>query len=417
MRRAIRVDSFAADPSLAAGEVGVPPALAAALLGPRFRADGLVALLRAHPVLVVRERPSSPHLVVALRPVLRAAVSLHPVRLRHVAADDWEPRPFCVVMPFHVSARRALLTRTNDPPPPPRRAAEAAAALGATASLCLDDLRAPPGKADALAEAERAAAAVQEHYLEGVITDDERHHKIVDVWSCAVEKVCFALSPSRRPGDARPDLHARLRALCDRGVMGSQDAMRLAGMGYLLARPDRSIAELPVRRSLAEGLTGHEFFLSATAARRATTERGAREARADRLLVRLARRLRGVRITEDDCGATEGIRLRASGWQEPLAFAPRLRGRVPVADIARPDTGEPLARRGVPLDEPAARELALHGVTVEVRSPATCRAKRGVCRACMGPLGANERHAGLAAALRVAHHARFLTGRTLHIGC
>lgn len=411
-RKAIRVDTCAADPTLDPRSLGVPPALAAALLGARSLVDA-AALLPSHPVLVVRERPSSPRHVLALRPVLRDAVALHPTRLAHLLDGAGEPLPFLLVMPRRDDARAALAARVGDDPPLDHRAEEAVAALGAESSLCLDDLAAPPEKAALVAEAERAAAAVYAHYLEGVLLDAERHHKFVDVWSYAAAGVRDAL----RRSTARP--RGRLRALAEAGAAAPDAVLLIAGMRGVCARPGGSCFELPVRRSLAEGLTGHEFFLTASAARRRRAESVAREARSDALLRRLARRLGGVRVTEDDCGATDGVRLQKAPDREDAEahFASRLRGRVPVADPLDPRTGEAVARAGAALDEATARVVAASVGAVEVRSPAACRARAGVCRVCMGPLGAGERHAGLAVALRVGHAARFMTHRAFHIGC
>jgi DNA-directed RNA polymerase subunit beta' len=130
------------------------------------------------------------------------------------------------------------------------------------------------------------------------------------------------------------------------------------------------------------------------------------------------RRLGKVRVTEEDCGAVEGIRIRRVAYHYAGApFKRLLRGRVLVADVVDPYSSQVLARAGIPLDDAAATSLVSWPDEVEVRSPATCRARDGVCRLCMGPLDTRERHAGLAVALRVAHVARFMTRRAFHVGC
>jgi hypothetical protein len=411
-RKALRVDACATDPTLDVRSVGVSPALAAALLGRAGEAlDVIEALLATHPVLLVRERPTSPRHVVALRPVIREAVSLHPSRLLHLVDDDGEVQPLLVVMPLRDEARAALLARVDHDVPLSNRRGEAVAALGAEASLCLDDLAAPPEKRAIVAEAERRAAAVHDRYLEGVLLDRERHRSLIYLWADASNNIGRTLSERVGP-------HGRLRALRQAGVVSPHHALILVGMRGVCARPDGSYCELPIRRSLAEGYTSHEFFVTATEARRQLAEAQAREARSDALLRRLVRRLGKVRVTEEDCGAVEGIRIRRVAYHYAGApFKRLLRGRVLVADVVDPYSSQVLARAGIPLDDAAATSLVSWPDEVEVRSPATCRARDGVCRLCMGPLDTRERHAGLAVALRVAHVARFMTRRAFHVGC
>jgi hypothetical protein len=338
-RKALRVDACATDPTLDVRSVGVSPALAAALLGRAGEAlDVIEALLATHPVLLVRERPTSPRHVVALRPVIREAVSLHPSRLLHLVDDDGEARPLLVVMPLGDEARAALLARVDDDVPLSNRRGEAVAALGAEASLCLDDLAAPPEKRAILAEAERRAAVVWEEHLVSVITEYERHIKVIDAWHGASEHVSRALFPTlyQRGPSSRP--RGRLCALVEAGAVARDHASWLAGMRGFVTRADGALFEVPVRRSLAEGLRAHEFFSTTFAARRTLAERQAQAVRSDALLRQLAQRLAGVRVTEEDCGATTGRRLRrADGGGEFAEFVRRLRGRVPVADVTDPE--------------------------------------------------------------------------------
>lgn len=417
-RKALRVDACAADPTLDVRALGVPPALAAALLGRAGEAlDVIEALLATHPVLVVRERPTSPRHVVALRPVIHGAVALHPSRLAHVLGDARDAS-LLVLMPLRGEARAALLARVDDDHTLSDRRADAAAALGAEASLCLDDLAAPAEKRALVAEAEVSSAAVWEQYLEGVITEPERHNKLVDTWAYVASRVGDALLPPAWMRGPSPPPRGRLRALVEAGGVARGTACLLAGMRGLATRADGSVFDAPVRRSLAEGLTAHEFFATTFGSRRGFAELQAREARSDALLRRLARRLAGVGVTEGDCGATTGLRLRrVSGPDDLAAFARRLRGRVPVADVIDPGRPEVIAPGGVAITADVARTLAERRGEVEVRSPAACRARGGVCRVCMGPLDARERHAGLAAALRFGDAARLLTLRSFQVGC
>lgn len=444
LRVAPCVDGCVPDPTLDLDAVGVSLDLAAVLLGrrvhdhlvesgrardlrdavelcevePAARRAAVEALLPRHPVALVREAATTPWHVAALRPTLRdATLALHPARLSHLCADeDLRVSPVFAVMPYGRVARASLASRVGEAPSlPPARGALARWRRGEVAldvSLCLDDLR-PATERDAIVDGARARVAeVEAQFDEGVITCDERYNKVVDLWSEAVERVHQAWRTSTPAGHP-------LRALEAAGVVGASTARALVSTRGLFARPDGEIREVPALRSLADGATPHEFFVAAVAARCGHTARDARRARADDLLRRLARRLSGTRVTEPDCGASRGVEItRGDGGYDETRFARRLRGRAPVADVVDPRDGAVLARRGVTLDDGAARAIdasSLDGVIV--RSPALCGARGGLCAVCAGPADPRERHAGLAAALRIGHLARSLERRVFHIGC
>src|SRR6202044_2337926 len=50
-------------------------------------------------------------------------------------------------------------------------------------SIGIDDMVIPAGKAGLVKEAEKAAIAVQQQYLDGAITNGERYNKVVEIWS------------------------------------------------------------------------------------------------------------------------------------------------------------------------------------------------------------------------------------------
>lgn len=407
---------------------------------PEVALDALDALSATHPVALVREAPESTDHVVALRPFVCAgdAVRLHPCHTARVSRDE-ELAPFLVLLPTTERARAELraLAAQGRVAAPTRvarlglhlagRAVEQDAdamtqwALGLEAadrsglSLSIDDLVPAPSKAALVAEARAQVAAVTDQYWEGMITDDERYNKIVDLWAFAAERIAQELTQVR--GDS-----VALRAMVESGAAGSaQNVRQMAGMRGLFAWPSGEIIPEPVEHNLREGVTPHEFMRVVFGARSGLVTANDRDARRAALHRGLGRALETQRAVIEDCGATRGLALRprCEYAEDARSFAARLVGRTLAEDVTHPDTGAALAARGAVIDATLAEVLVgaeLDAVTV--RSPVACRARGGVCRVCLGPSGEREAHEGLAAALALVSGAAKIKGtRTFHVGC
>ena len=169
---------------------------------------------------------------------------------------------------------------------------------------------------------------------------------------------------------------------------------QLGGMRGLMADPSGRIIDVPVRSNFREGMTVLEYFISTHGARKGLADTALRTADSGYLTRRLVDVAQDVITREDDCGTEEGswiIRERVE----------RREGRVPAAP-RRPARRGPAARsagqvkKGERADAPRRAQRADHrggraarideaGVDeVLVRSPLTCEARYGVCRACYG---------------------------------
>ena len=130
-------------------------------------------------------------------------------------------------------------------------------------------------------------------------------------------------------------------------------------------------------------------------------------------------------ITLEDCGTPKGITKgeidNGHGVEANLAQA--IRGRVSRINIVDPLTGEVVVRDNEMITLAAARKLEEMRIdNIPVRSPMTCEASRGVCRACYGmdlatgqlvELGAAV---GIIAAQSIEVPRTPLARRTFHIG-
>ena len=135
------------------------------------------------------------------------------------------------------------------------------------ASMGLKDMIRPADKDDVIAKARQDAEKVQAQFQQGVITDGERHNKVVDIWSAATEKVGEDLyktidrnvsAENPNPTELNP-----VFMMVDSKARGSKLQIRqLAGMRGLMANPSGDIIERPITASFREGLSVLEYFTS-----------------------------------------------------------------------------------------------------------------------------------------------------------
>ena len=66
-------------------------------------------------------------------------------------------------------------------------------ATQAAVSISVDDLKVPEAKQDLLGQAEELITATEESYRLGVITEVERHTKVIDTWTDTNERLVAAV--------------------------------------------------------------------------------------------------------------------------------------------------------------------------------------------------------------------------------
>ncbi len=144
-------------------------------------------------------------------------------------------------------------------------------ATRAGVSIGIDDMLIPDEKKGILGEAEQEVLEIQEQYQSGLVTAGERYNKVVDIWSRTNERIAKAMMETigtEKVEDAEGKTVDQksmnsLYIMADSGARGSQAQIRqLAGMRGLMARPDGSIIETPIKANFREGLNVQEYFNS-----------------------------------------------------------------------------------------------------------------------------------------------------------
>ncbi len=308
-------------------------------------------------------------------------------------------------------------------------------ATRAGVSIGIDDMLIPDEKKGILSEAEAEVLEIQEQYQSGLVTAGERYNKVVDIWSRTNERIAKAMMETigtdkvvNAKGEeiAQKSMNS-LYIMADSGARGSQAQIRqLAGMRGLMARPDGSIIETPIKANFREGLNVQEYFNSTHGARKGLADTALKTANSGYLTRRLVDVAQDVVITEDDCGTIHGLTMTpiVEGGDVVEPLRDRVLGRVVAEDVFLPGNDEdPVVTRNTLLDEGWVQKLEDAGVqTIKVRSTITCESSFGVCSHCYGRDLARGHlvnigeSVGVIAAQSIGEPGTQLTMRTFHIG-
>ena len=309
-------------------------------------------------------------------------------------------------------------------------------------SICMDDMIIPSRKREIVKRANGEMQEAQQQYRNGLLTEDERYNKSVDLWDKASEEISremmreLSFEPVRdaltgetilQEGEAQmQDSFNSLYMMADSGARGSQTQMKqLAGMRGLMAKPDGRIMETAITANFREGLTVLQYFLSTHGARKGLSDTALKTANSGYLTRRLVDVAQDTVVTTDDCGTKEGIVLRAvlMGGEVVVPLADRVLGRVLAKEVLHPQTNQTLYPAGKLIDEAEVAVLADVGVDeAVVRSPVKCKLPHGLCAQCYGrDLGRGHmvqlgEAVGVVAAQSIGEPGTQLTMRTFHIG-
>ncbi|WP_028110711.1 DNA-directed RNA polymerase subunit beta' [Ferrimonas futtsuensis] len=302
-------------------------------------------------------------------------------------------------------------------------------------SVGIDDMVVPEAKKTIIEAAEEEVTEIQEQFQAGLVTAGERYNKVIDIWASANEKVSKAMMENlkteiviNRDGEEEDQgSFNSIFMMADSGARGSAAQIRqLAGMRGLMAKPDGSIIETPIKVNFKEGLSVADYFISSHGARKGLADTALKTANSGYLTRRLVDVAQDLVIIENDCGSEQGLTVKPliEGGDVVEPLRERVLGRVIARDVIKPGTeDEVLLPRNTLLDEKMCDILEEHSVDeVEVRSVITCETDFGVCAHCYGRdlarghiVGKGEA-IGVVAAQSIGEPGTQLTMRTFHIG-
>ncbi len=283
----------------------------------------------------------------------------------------------------------------------------------------VSDMVVPHEKTELLRLADIEVEKVQKMFRRGLISEDERYEKVIEVWTNTTNEVTEVMINSLHPLNP-------INMMANSGARGSKNQIKqLAGMRGLMASPSGKIIELPIRANFREGLNVSEFYISSHGARKGLADTALRTADSGYLTRRLVDVSQDVIVKEQDCGSSQGYKANnvEDSGEVIETLRDRIVGRYAFEDIIDSETKERLVEKNEIISGNVADRVHELGMKhVMIRSVANCQCKVGVCVKCYGvdlttwkPVKIGEA-VGIIAAQSIGEPGTQLTMRTFHTG-
>jgi len=290
-------------------------------------------------------------------------------------------------------------------------------------SISVSDLEVPETKDTILQEAEAAVEGIKRMYRRGLMTNEERIDRVLQIWGEASDKIADDLMTGLSHENS-------IYMMMDSGARGSRTQMKqMAGMRGLLASPSGKTLEIPIRSNYREGLSVLEYFISGHSARKGLSDTALRTADSGYLTRRMVDVSQDIIIREEDCAKEldekPGMWVASftDGAEVIEALADRIRGRWALEDITHPETGALLVTGDTLISPDQAEAIDAAGIQeVHIRTVLTCRSRIGLCSKCYGANMASGRivrigeSVGIIAAQSIGEPGTQLTMRTFQVG-
>ncbi len=282
------------------------------------------------------------------------------------------------------------------------------------------DMLVPEEREGLVQEAEETVRKINNQYWKGWITDDERYHHAIRLWSALKSQITVKMVEKFQKNPEN-----NIYYMIDSGARGNWGQVtQLCGMKGLVANPSGKTIELPIKSNLKQGFSILEYFIATHGGRKGKSDTALKTAEAGYLTRRLVDAVQDIVIKEEDCQSVHQHTVsRKESEQIGEGFEKRIFGRTLAQDIKNPKGKGVIAKKGQQIDNAISAQVAQMKIEeVKVRTIMTCKVENGICQQCYGfDLGTNllvelGTAVGIIAAQSIGEPGTQLTMRTFHMG-
>ena len=277
----------------------------------------------------------------------------------------------------------------------------------------LKAVKVPEMKGELIEAGQEKVSDIISSYMEGLLSEEEKHDQVVDVWQNTRKEIENVLPASMKKNESVYDLITS-------GARGTlAQLIQLCGMKGVIVNNVGKKLEFPILSSYIEGLNSVEYFVTTYGARKGSTDTALKTAQAGYLTRKLVDVSQDVIIREEDC-KTKNYKTfgRTNLFGDSVDMIREIRGRILAKDI--PSLG---FKKDDLLSISDAKLIDSSDIKeVSVRTPITCESRTGVCQKCYGlDMGRNKlvdigETVGIVAAQAIGEPGTQLTMRTFHSG-
>jgi len=285
-------------------------------------------------------------------------------------------------------------------------------------TIAINDVKVSPKKTEIVAKAETIVSLLEDQFLDGLITEEEKYTATIKIWTDASDELTKVIA------EDLPN-YGGIYMMANSGAKGNiAQIKQMAGMRGLMSNPRGRIIDRPIKSNFREGLSVLEYFISTHGARKGLADTALRTADSGYLTRRLIDVAQEVIITEEDCNTDKSVLI--TDYKDAALkdlFYERIKYRYTAIPIINEETGEIILDESTMiLDEEIAILKEANIKSAYMRSPLACDVEKGLCRMCYGLSLANLKPimigdaVGIIAAQSIGEPGTQLTMRTFHTG-
>jgi DNA-directed RNA polymerase subunit beta' len=217
-------------------------------------------------------------------------------------------------------------------------------------TIGLNDMDSPASLDRIVNEAEEKTDKLNEAFNQGLLSDEERHQKIVETWMNATNEI-------RRESFLNFHKSNPLHMMVNSGARGNPAQVnQMVGIRGLMLDPTGRTIEYPIKNNLRKGLSVLKYFISTHGARKGQADTALKTSDSGYLTRRLVDVAHSVVIKEEDCAhSTKRKEYLTGKVVKPLSV--QVVGQVADADIINPENGEILVKKGEIISYDAAMKI------------------------------------------------------------
>ena len=290
-------------------------------------------------------------------------------------------------------------------------------------TVSMSDVATSNKKQGFIDEGQATVDKINKQYKRGLITEEERHSKVIETWYGVKDKVQAELEEISKAEVDNPIfmmMHSKARG-------NISNFTQVAGMRGLMQKPNGDPIEIPVLSNFKEGLSVAEFFLSTHSARKGSADTALKTADSGYLTRRLVDVSQDMIVRCSDCGTDQGVVvhdfINEKTGSVIESLYDRIVGRYANKKIIHPETKQVIVDKLEMITENIAEKIVSAGIKeVEIRTILTCNVQNGVCQKCYGRNLATGNlveigeAVGVMAAQSIGEPGTQLTMRTFHTG-
>jgi DNA-directed RNA polymerase subunit beta' len=256
---------------------------------------------------------------------------------------------------------------------------------------------------------------LQENYLQGLMTKDEKIKISTDMWDDFAGELA---DKAWEKLDKDNSIYQMVESGGNGGKIQARQVLTIKGV----VRDSRgNWVPMPIKSNYRDGLSAFEYFVAANGGRKGIADRSLKTSSSGYLTRKLVDVAHDVIIRSEDCGYEgEGFVMKKSDDRRE-DFEERIYGRVLAQDVK--DGKKIIAKKNETITKEVADEILEAGIEeVYVRSPILCEAPLGMCKKCYGLNLENDEEiemgkaVGVIAAQSIGEPGTQMTMQTFHKG-